>query len=92
MKITGFKRPNPKQFEYKPLYYNPRKEELEQVIEQYENPEEARKVEKIRERLEKRWDIHRNHKGKNKTSNTSLFLYLLVIFAIVYVLFFSELF
>ncbi|MFO8087740.1 MAG: hypothetical protein R6T91_08060 [Bacteroidales bacterium] len=92
MKITGFKRPNPKQFEYKPLYYDPRKEELEQVIEQYENPEEARKVEKIRERIEKRWDIHRNHKGKNKTSNITLLLYLLVIFAIVYVLFFSELF
>lgn len=92
MRISLFRRPKPKQFEYKPLYYDKRKEELEQVQQQYANPEEARKIEAIRERLERRWDIHRNHKGKGKSSNSMLILYLLLVGAVVYLLFFAELF
>ncbi|MCF8331338.1 MAG: hypothetical protein K9H84_02715 [Bacteroidales bacterium] len=92
MRFTVFKRPNPKQFEYKPLYYDERKEELEKVKEQYSDPEKAQQIEEIRDRIERRWEIHRNHKGEGKSSNITLLLYLLLIGAVVYVLFFSELF
>lgn len=92
MKITAFKRFQPKHFEYRPLYYDERQEELDQIKQQYENPEEAQKIEAIRERIQRRWNIHRNHKNKTKSSNPRLVLYLIIIMAFVYVLFFSELF
>jgi len=92
MKITVFKRHKAKQFEYRPLYYDARKEELEQIQQQYTNPEEAQKTEAIRERITRRWEIHRNHKGKTKNTNHRLVLYLIIIGFITYVVFFTELF
>ncbi|MFO8054396.1 MAG: hypothetical protein R6U19_04440 [Bacteroidales bacterium] len=90
MKITVFRRPRAKQFEYKPLYYDERKEELEQIKEQYSNPEKAQQKERIRERIQRRWDIHRNHKNTSKSSNPTLLLYLVLIGLVVYMLFFAK--
>lgn len=92
MKIFLFRRPTPKQFEYKPLYYDARKEELEKIQERYTNPEKAMKKEAVRDRINMRWDIHRKHKGKEKSSNHTLILYILLVAAIVYLLFFAKVF
>lgn len=92
MKITVFRRPDPKQFEYKPLYYSEREEEIKQIQEKYDNPDEARRRELFREQIERRWNIHRTHQRKGKTSNPRLLFYLLIIGLIVYYLYFSNVF
>lgn len=94
MRISIFKVPRARQFTYRPLYYDERKEELEQIKEQYSNPSRARELDRIRERIGRRWDMQRNHKrtGKKQGSGMVLFFYLLIIGALVYIIFFLKAF
>ncbi len=94
MRISIFRTPRARQFTYRPLYYDERKEELEQIKEQYSDPEKARQLDRIRERIGRRWNMHRNHKrsSEKQGSGMVLFFYLLIVAALIYIVFFLKVF
>jgi Flp pilus assembly protein TadB len=95
MKIVFFKRPKPKQFSYKPRYWDPEKEEFERrkreldgIGKDERNDDEVRHD--LRRNMETRWR-RRHDPGSAGRSNPwmKLFIYALVIFLAVYFIFFT---
>ncbi|MDX9940912.1 MAG: hypothetical protein RBS53_01690 [Bacteroidales bacterium] len=87
MAITFFKTPKNKQFNYRPLYYDPRKEEREKRLKTaYEaggdNYEQA-----LRDRIQMRWKRSAGTRDR-QASNRRLIFILAVVFVIVYYFFF----
>lgn len=97
MKIVFFKRPKPKQFSYKPRYWDPEAEAFEKRKQQLERyPGSERTDEEIREDLKSGIDMHwkrRHGSGNAGRSNPWLriFVYALIIFFGIYVIFFTGL-
>lgn len=91
MKVVFFKRNEHKKFEYKPLYYNERKEELEKRREKFRRPKGEFSKEDLKEELHYRWGIHRKTYTKKKNDKSTL-IYILVIAVLVYLIFFANIF
>ncbi len=93
MKISFFHRPKPRQFDYKPRYWDPEKEEEEERKKRIERAGGLKNVNDIKEDL--RYNINRQwRRGKQDTTknfNTVRFLiYLFMIIFFVYVIFFTD--
>jgi hypothetical protein len=97
MKIVFFKRPKPKQFNYRPRYWDSEAEAMEKrkrQLERYSNND--RTDEELKEDLKSRIDMQwrRRHAGSN-TGRTNpwlrIFVYALIIFFGIYVIFFTGL-
>ncbi|MDY0102580.1 MAG: hypothetical protein RBS07_06540 [Lentimicrobium sp.] len=87
MKIVAFKTGKPKSFNYKPLYYNKEKEEMEERLKQLStepNPDQINE-EKLRSRMRNSWGKH-DVKAKSLTSK-ALYIYVLVVVALLYYIF-----
>jgi hypothetical protein len=94
MKIVFFKRPTPKQFTYRPRYWDPEKEEFEKRKRELDGDPDERTSEEIQSdlkiQMESRW--RRKHSPENiGRSNTwmRLFIYALIIFFSIYFIFFT---
>lgn len=91
MRFIMFRTPKPKQFNYKPRYYDEGKEKIEQKKAEMGYESRLSHRESLRLQMSKRW-----HKGKSeKSSNpiTQLFYYLFYIFVIfggIYLIFFTD--
>ena len=85
MRIVFFRTPKPKGFNYKPVYYDPEKEELE---ERKKHLNQSKEVAAFRRELDKSW-----HKADKKTRREaikrSLVIYLIIIVILVYIIFFA---
>ncbi len=87
MALTFFKTPRNKRYNYKPVYYDKKKEEREQrekavIEEDHDSYEKA-----LRTRLQTRWK--RTSESKNRrASNQRLVVILVVIFLLLYLVFF----
>jgi hypothetical protein len=79
MNIVFFKRPQPKKFDYKPLYYNERKDELDQRKKRMEITDSEEKKEAIKSEIHYRWGLHRKSKGKGSLTNIIFYFVALVI-------------
>lgn len=86
MQIVFFRRPKPRQFEYKPRYYDEEKERQE---------ERRRELEKagsgdtsyIRSQIERRW--HRiDRANRSKAKGVNVLVYLVIVALLVYFIFF----
>lgn len=93
MKIVFFRRPKPKQFDYKPIYWNPEKEEQEERRRRIERAGGLKNIDDIKDDL--RYNINRQwRRGKQESTrsfNTLRFLiYLFMIVFFVYVIFFTN--
>ena len=90
MALTFFKTPKNKQFNYKPVYYNVRKEALEKLSKTAysEAREEKKDYEKaLRDRMQLRWK--RSTQSKARAATRGRFIIILVIlFMLVYLVFF----
>jgi len=87
MNIIFFKRPKPRQFNYKPLYYDPEKEEAE-------NRKKALSSDDPRERM--RAEIRRRWYPERKTSAgginmVRIFIYIAFAAFAIYMIFFTDL-
>jgi len=85
-----FHTPKPRQFDYKPLYYNPEKEESESRYMQYNNTEDVRDNYTA---LRMRKAFHRASIGGArseavKRSNIRLFIILFIVFILSYYILF----
>ncbi len=91
MAITFFKTPKNKQFGYKPVYYDARKEALKKLSRSAysEAQEENTDYEKaLRDRMNLRWK--RTAHSKSRTAARGRLLIILVIlFLLVYIVFFT---
>ncbi len=87
MALTFFKIPRNKKYSYKPVYYDPKKEEREKlhksaIEEDSENYEKA-----LRERMQMRWK--RSSGGRSRrASNQRLIIIFVIMFLLLYLIFF----
>jgi hypothetical protein len=85
MKIVAFKIRKAKKFNYKPLYYDQQKEEMEERLKKYTDPEE-KESERLRSRIRETWRVR---ESKNHTlSKRTLYIYLIGAVVIIYFVFF----
>ncbi len=85
MRIVFFKRPKPKAFNYKPRYYDPEKEELEERQKQLK---QSKEVAEFRRQLDRNW--HRSDKKtRHEAIKRSFIIYLIIILILIYFIFFA---
>lgn len=87
MALTFFKTPKNKQFNYRPLYYDQKKEEREKRLKSALEETDRDYEQALRERMRMRWKRNTGAKEK-KASNQRLIIILLVIFLLFYLVFF----
>ena len=90
MKLVFFKRPKPKTFEYKPLYYDKEKNDREKRKRELGLDNSHDKNIMMRGELQSRWRKDAT-KNKSKSSNTRFFIYLLIAVMSVYLIFYTDL-
>jgi hypothetical protein len=88
MKISFFRTPTPRQFSFRPRYYDERKEQLNQIRARYSGREEKDSAEKVKERIAMRWGRRMDQKTRKKSSTLTLLIYLLIIALLVWFIFF----
>ncbi len=90
MAITFFKTPKHKQYGYKPVYYDPRKEALEKLSKTaYSEAKEGKKEyeEALRDRMQLRWKRSAQTKAR-AAAKGRLTIILIVLFLLVYLIFY----
>ncbi|MFH1119736.1 MAG: hypothetical protein V1775_07920 [Bacteroidota bacterium] len=85
MKIVAFKTRKPRHFNYKPLYYDRKKEEMEERLKKYSNPEQEI-TERLRARIKETWRVKEGR--NNLISKRTLIIYLVASVVIIYFIFF----
>ena len=91
MRFIMFRTPKPKQFSYKPRYYDEDKERLEQRKAELGYDSKLSHSESLRLQISKRW-----HRGSSETGSSSLtrliyyLFYAIVIVGGIYVIFFTD--
>ena len=92
MKISFFKTGKPRDFSYRPMFYNERKEELEKIKKSVEAESGDDASERIRVRLERSWRDRHDRRRHKATSNLRLLVYLAAIILAIYFMFFAKIF
>lgn len=87
MALTFFKTQKNKQFSYRPLYYDPKKEEREKRLKTAfeENPDNVEAG--LRERMDMRWR-RMSRTQERKASNQKIIILVVVFLLIAYLIFF----
>ena len=86
MQIVFFKRPKPRQFEYKPRYYDEEKERREERRKALAEAENGAPT-NLKRDIDLRWRrIDRRNRNKSKSIN--LLVYLVIVALLVYFMFF----
>jgi hypothetical protein len=86
MALTFFKTPRNKKFNYRPLYYDQKKEEREFRLKSALEDDKENYEQALRERMRMRWKRSSGAREK-KTSNQRLIIILIVIFLLFYLVF-----
>ena len=86
MALTFFKTPKNKKYNYKPLYYDPRKEEREKRLKSALEDTNSEYGEALRDRIQMRWK-RSTAKKDQKSSNQRLIIILLIISLLAYLVF-----
>lgn len=94
MKIVFFKRPKPKHFDYKPIYWDEEKEEAAKRKRRIELAGKEKTIEEIKAELkfqiDNQWRMQRQA-ARQKNYTIRLLIYLSVICFFVYMIFFTDL-
>jgi len=85
MKIVAFKTRKPKQFNYRPLFYDQKKEEMEELMKRYTDTEQQ-ETERLRLRMRETWRVR--EAKNNLISKRTLYIYLIGASIIIYLVFF----
>lgn len=95
MKIVFFKRPKPKQFDYKPRYWDPEEEEFQRRKRELDGDDnddktEGHSREELRSQINTQWRRrHTPEEGGRSNNMMKLFIYALIIFFGIYFIFFT---
>lgn len=85
MKIVAFKTGKPKSFNYRPLFYDKKKEEMEERLKRYTKPEE---IESERLKLKIRESWRRRDNSNRQTSQRTFYIYIIAAILLLYFIFF----
>lgn len=88
MRIIGFKTARPRH--YRPMLHTPRTKDAENSLKTRENPGKSLRNDQKRLRMSQRWP--RENQQHNKASRNNMIIYLLVIIALIYLIFFVKVF
>jgi len=88
MKISFFKTAQPKEFTYRPLYYNERKEELEKIKRAVAAEQSSDPTERVKVQLERSWRERRDRRQTRGSSPVRLLVYLAALAMLIYFMFF----
>ena len=89
MKIVAFKTGKPRQYKYRPVFYNKEKEEMEERLKELtreSSDTEELEVEKFRSKIRNAWS-NREVKAK-QMPNKTFYIYLVAVLALIYYIFF----
>lgn len=91
MRFVIFKTPKPKQFSYKPRYYDEDRERLEQRKAELGLDSKVSRHEGLRLQMRRRWKNAEEGTGKNRLSKVIYYsFYAFVIIGGVYLIFFTD--
>ena len=89
MKIVFFKTPKPKQFNYKPIYYDAEREALEERKRQLGIGTVDGKNPDLKTMLARNWRRRGRDTERKKSSRMSLLIFLIISLFLIYVFFFN---
>ncbi|MCD6659841.1 MAG: hypothetical protein LT105_06755 [Lentimicrobium sp.] len=84
MKIVAFKTGKPKSFGYKPVWYDKEKEEMEERLKKYKEPELA-ESERLKSRI--RETFSRRDVKNRQMSNRTFYIYIIAVLVLIYYIF-----
>ncbi len=82
-----FKHHGPRAFEFKPRYYNERKERIEELKKKYDGDEAAVTTDGFREKVHAKWRTERNKSVRS--SNMRLVVIIAALFLLTYLIIMS---
>jgi predicted nucleic acid-binding Zn ribbon protein len=87
LKFSFLKTQKPKQFEYKPRYYDPEKEALEQRRKEMGLSDQQTRSEQLRARMQYEWGRRRDRQKRQRNNTITLFVFIgLVILMLMWIL------
>ncbi|MDD5508669.1 MAG: hypothetical protein PHD25_10165 [Bacteroidales bacterium] len=86
MAFKFFHTPKPKQFEFKPRYYDPKKEELEQRKRELGLSDSSDPELRLRSQMQQRWRSERKE-ARKKSGTQRLIIFILLALVLIYLLF-----
>jgi hypothetical protein len=89
MNIFFFKRPKPRPFNYKPIYYNPEKEEAEERKKALDALQDRDPREHMRAEIRRKWKVERKAADK-KSDILRIFFYMFLAGFSIYLIFFTD--
>lgn len=89
MNIFFFKRPKPRPFNYRPIYYDPEKEESEKRKKELQGLQDNDPRANMRADIRRRWRTDRKSKDK-KLQLFRFIFYILLSFFAIYLIFFTD--
>jgi hypothetical protein len=87
MQIVFFRRPKPKQFEYKPRYYDEEEERMKKRREEMERSGHG-DTSFMQSEIDRRWR-RLDRKNRSKSRGLTLLVYLIIAALLVYFIFFA---
>lgn len=88
MKLIGIKTPKPRQFSYKPVFFDPEKEEREKLQKQVgEESDIVTEGSRLKEKLERSWRVKEKIAAQRK-SRLNLLIAIFIIVLLLYFIFF----
>jgi hypothetical protein len=89
MSLFFTRRPKPRKFDYRPVYYDAEKEELEERRKELEGIQEGDPKARLKSAMRRKW--RRRDEEKDKSSSAIRTIIYLIIFGLsVYLLFFTD--
>ncbi|HOP13394.1 hypothetical protein [Lentimicrobium sp.] len=85
MKIVAFKTGKPKSFNYRPLFYDKKKEEMEERLKRYTKPEEV-ESERLKLKIRETW--RRRDSSNRQASQRTFYIYIIAAILLLYFIFF----
>lgn len=84
MKIVAFKTDKPRSFNYRPVFYDKKKEEMEERLKRYQDTDEA-DAERFKSKIRESW--RRRERDTKKMSNRTFYIYIIFALALLYYIF-----
>ena len=89
MSLFFTRRPKPRKYDYKPVYYDAEKEEMEERKKELEEIREGDPRARLKSEMRRKW--HKRGENKDKSSSAIRTIIYLTIFGLsVYLLFFTD--
>lgn len=89
MNIFFFKRPKPRPFNYKPIYYDPEKEAADERKKALNGLKGDDPKERMRAEIRRKWRVQQKS-AKNKHEIFKVFFYIFLAFFSIYLIFFTD--